>query len=84
MGVSVLKPSIIYSNNLIAIINSTDPSSPLKKKYLTLSYHFCREHFSTGIVNVWKIDGKDNYADPFTKWLVSTDFYGYYHQIMSN
>ena len=67
MRVNVSKPSIIYSNSLSAIINSTDPSSPLKKKYLTLSYHFCREHFSTGIVNILKIDGKDKYADPFTK-----------------
>ena len=52
MRVNLPKPSIIYSNNMSAIINSTDPSSRLKKKYLTLSYDFCREHFSIGIVNI--------------------------------
>ena len=51
MGVEVSKPSIIYTDNLSAIKNSTDPSSPLKKKYLALSYHFCREHFSVN----WKM-----------------------------
>ena len=84
MGVKVSKPTIIYADNLSAIKNSTDPSSPLKKKYLALSYHFCREHFSAGIVNIRKIDGKDNYADPFTKGLVSTEFHGHYNEIMSN
>ena len=84
MGVKVSKPTIIYADNLSAIKNSTDPSSPLKKKYLALSYHFCREHFSAGIVNIRKIDGKDNYADPFTKGLVSTEFHGHYNQILSN
>ena len=84
MGVNVSKPTIIYADNLSAIKNSTDPSSPLKKKYLALSYHFCREQFSAGIVNIRKIDGKDNYADPFTKDLVSTEFHRHYNEIMSN
>ena len=52
MGVEVSKPSIIYTDNLSTIKNSTDPSSPLKKKNLVLSYHFCREHFSAGLVNI--------------------------------
>ena len=57
MGVRVTKPSIIYGDNLSAIINATTPGSQLKKKYLALSYHYCREHFSAGIVNTRRIDG---------------------------
>ena len=79
MGVKVSKSSIIYADNLSAINNCTDPSSPLKKKYLALSYHFCREYFSAGIVNIRKIGGNGNYADPFIKGLVSTELHGYYN-----
>jgi hypothetical protein len=84
MGVSVTKPTVIYGDNLSAITNTIEPSSPLKKKYLALAYHFCREHFSAGIVDIRKIDGKDNYADPFTKALVSTEFHGHMKEIMVN
>ena len=84
MWIKVSKPIIIYADNLSAIKNFIDPSSPLKKKYLALSYHFYREHFSGGIINIRKIDGKDDYADPFTKGLMSTEFHGHYNEIMSN
>ena len=69
MGVLVTKPSVIYGDNLSAIVNVTDPGSQLNKKYLALSYHYCREHFSAGIVDIRKIDGKDNYSDALTKAL---------------
>ena len=46
MGVSVTKPTVIYGDNLSTITNAKIPGSALKKKYLALSYHFCREHFS--------------------------------------
>ena len=58
MGVKVSKPTVIYGDNLSAIINSTKPGIPLKKKYLALSYHFCREHCSAGVVDIQKIDTK--------------------------
>ena len=44
MGVKVTKPSIIYGDNMSSIKNTIEPGSPLKKKYLALSYYFCREH----------------------------------------
>ena len=84
MGVRVTKPSIIYGDNLSAIVNATTPGSQIKKKYLTLSYHYCREHFSAGIVNICRIDGQYNYADPFTKALGGTEFHGHYNEITEN
>ena len=56
MGVKVNKPTIIYGDNLSAITNTTMPGSALKKKYLALSYHFCREYYSANIVDIRKID----------------------------
>ena len=84
MGVKVSKPTVIYGDNMSTIINSTKPGSPLKKKYLALSYHFCREHFSAGVVDIRKIDTKENYADPFTKALVSYEFHGHMNEILEN
>ena len=84
MGVHVSKPAVIYADNMSSIINATEPGSQLKKKYLALSYHFCREHFSAGIVNIRKIDGKHNYADPFTKSLSSPEFHEHFNQITEN
>ena len=69
MGVKVTELAVIYRDNLLAIKNTIEPESPLKKNYLALSYHFCREHFSAGIVDIRKIDSKYNFADPFTKGL---------------
>jgi len=83
MGVKVSKPAIIYGDNLGAITNATVPGSMLSKKYLALAYHFCREHFSAEIVNIRKIDGKDNYSDPFTKALVNHEFHGHMNDIMA-
>ena len=84
MGVSVTKPTVVYGDNMSAIRNSTDPGSPLKKKYLALTYHFCREHFSATIISIRKIDTKKNLADPFTKGLTSTEFHGHFNSFMSN
>ena len=75
MGVKVTKPAVIYGDNLSAIKNMIEPGSPLKKKYLALLYHFCREHYSAGIMDIQKIDSKYNYVDPFTKRLQSTEFH---------
>ena len=69
------KPTVIYGDNMSVLINFTKAGSPLKKKYLALSYHFCREHFSAGVVDIQKIDSKEKYADPFTKALASYEFH---------
>ena len=82
MGVRVTKPTVIYGDNLSSIKNTIEPGSPLKKKYLALSYHFCREHFSAGIVSIRKIGTKENRADPFTKALVSNEFHTHFNNIM--
>ena len=84
MGVKISKPTIVYGDNMSSIKNTIDPGSPLKKKYLALAYHFCREHFSTGIVDIRKIDTKHNISDPFTKGLATNDFHTHFNSFMSN
>ena len=82
--VKVSKPTIIYGDNISAIRNTVDPGSPLKKKYLALANHFCREHYGAGIVAIRKIHTKDNISDPFTKGLTSKEYHGHFNSFMSN
>ena len=83
MGVKVTKPTVIYGGNMSSIENTIESGSPLKKKYLALSYHFYREHYSAGIVSIGKINPKEDRADPFTKALVSNEFHEHFNKIMT-
>ena len=84
MGVQVTKPSRILVDNMAVILNSTNPGSTLNKKMVALAYHFVREHAANNVVDIKKIDSKDNYADPFTKSLGSNEYHGFYYELMCN
>ena len=84
MGVQVTKPSRILVDNMAVILNSTNPGSTLNKKMVALTYHFVREHAANNVVDIKKIDSKDNYADPFTKSLGSNEYHGFYYELMCN
>ena len=84
IGIHVTKPAIIHGDKLSAITKSIIPSSSFKKNHLALSYHFCRENFSAGVVDIQKNDGKYNYVDPFTKASVSNEFYRHINEISEN
>ena len=84
MGIKISKPAIIYGDNLSAITNTIEPGSALKKKHIALAYHFCREHYSGNVVDIRKIVTKDNYSDPLTKALLSTEFHGHINEMMEN
>ena len=84
MGVEVSKPTRILVDNMAVILNSTDPGSTLNKKMVALAYHFVREHVANDVVEVKKIDTKDNYADPFTKSLGSNEFHDFFYELMCN
>jgi hypothetical protein len=84
MGVKVSKPTSIFVDNMSMILNARNPGSTLNKKTVALSYHFVQEHVATDVVEIRKIDSVDNFADPFTKSMVSNDFHGFYHECMIN
>ena len=46
---------------------------------VALAYHFVREHVANDVVEVKKINSKDDYADPFTKSLGSNEFHGFFY-----
>ena len=51
---------------------------------VALAYHFVREHAANDVVEIKKIDSKDNYADPFTKSLGSNKYHAFYYELMCN
>eukprot|EP00957_Ditylum_brightwellii_P100379 7651217-Ditylum_brightwellii.AAC.1 len=66
------------------VLNATNPSSILNKKTVALSYHFVRKHVANDMVEICKIASEDNFADPFTKAIVSDGFHGFYCECMVN
>ena len=84
MGATVTKPTRILVDNMAVIINSTNPGSTLNKKMVALAYHFVREHVANDVVEVKKINSKDDYADPFTKSLGSNEFHGFFYELICN
>ncbi|MGH7955350.1 MAG: Ty1/Copia family ribonuclease HI [Gloeomargaritales cyanobacterium] len=84
MGVHVTAPTTIFVDNMGVILNSTNPASTLNKKPVALSYHFVREHFANNVINIIKIATDQNYADPFTKALNTTQFNAFFYAILRN
>ena len=58
MGVKISSLTKIYCDNKAVVTNTTTAGSILSKKYLTLAYHFCREHFLAEIVNIRWVNTK--------------------------
>lgn len=84
MGVKITKPTPIYVDNMGVVLNANDPASALNKKHVALSYHYVREHVANDVVQIRKIDTKDNYADAFTKGLTSTSFHDFFYELLIN
>ena len=84
MGVKVSKPTPIFVDNSGVVISASDPGSTLNKKCVALSYHFVREHAANDVVEIRKIDSSDNFADPFTKSLNSSEHHGFFYELMRN
>jgi hypothetical protein len=84
MGIQVSKPTPIWVDNMGVVLNASNPGSTLNKKHIALAYHFVRENVANNVVEIRKIESKDNYADPFTKALDSKSFHDFFYEIQSN
>ena len=67
MGLNMEGPSQILCDNKSVVLNTTLPSSTLKKKHNAIAYHRIREAVAAEIVKVNHVDGKANVADILTK-----------------
>eukprot|EP00957_Ditylum_brightwellii_P127418 9716521-Ditylum_brightwellii.AAC.1 len=67
LRVKVTKLTWILGDNHSIVLNSSIPSSLLKKKHVAISYHMAREAMVAKIVHPVKTKGDWNIADVLTK-----------------
>jgi hypothetical protein len=67
LGVNLEKRSMLVGDNMAVVLNTTIPSSMLKKKHLACNYHKIRETIAAGIIDFGHIESGDNLADIATK-----------------
>jgi hypothetical protein len=75
LGVPLEETSLLIGDNMSVVINTTLPSSMLKKKHNAIAYHRVREAIAAKIINFAHIDSQENVADILTKPLVSEIFH---------
>ena len=75
IGINIQGPSTMLGDNNSVILNTTVPSSMLKKKHNAVSYHRIRKPTATNIIEFGYIKSTKNYADLLTKPLESSKFH---------
>ena len=71
MGIPVTEPTFVYGDNQSVLANTSNPDSQLKKKSLSIAYHFIREGCARDEWRTTYINTKLNPADLLTKALPS-------------
>ncbi len=74
LGVPVEEPTLMLGDNMSVILNTTVPSSQLKKKNCACAYHKIRECIAAKIVRFCHIESSQNIADILTKPLHNDPF----------
>ncbi|OIT26431.1 hypothetical protein A4A49_59030, partial [Nicotiana attenuata] len=64
----------LLCENTGAIAQAKEPRLHKKSKHVLRRYHLIREMIERGDVEIQKLDGKENAADPFTKALGAKEF----------
>ena len=67
LGLNLEETSVMIGDNMSVVVNTTIPSSMLKKKTHACNYHRVREAIAAGFIDFGHIDTKRNVADIFTK-----------------
>jgi hypothetical protein len=74
-GVPLDGPALMLGDNHSVILNTTVPSSVLKKKHNACACHRVREAIAAGIMRFAHVSSAENYADIFTKPLPPVTFH---------
>ena len=67
LGVPVHGPSHLFGDNQSVVTSGSVPHSPLKKRHLSLSFHYTREAIASGAVQFHHLPGDWNPADILSK-----------------
>ena len=74
---SLVGPVLLYCDSSGAIAQAKEPKAHQRTKHILCYYHLIREIVDRGDVDLQKIDGKENLADPFTKAIAVKEFNDY-------
>lgn len=74
LGVNLEPSSYLVGDNMAVVLNTTIPSSSLKKTQQPCNYHKVRESIAAGFIKYGHIRSEDNVADILTKPLGSAAF----------
>ena len=75
LGIPVEESAMMLGDNMSVVLNTTLPSSMLKKKHNAIAYHRIREAIAAGITRFAHIPSTTNCADILTKPLPSHTFH---------
>jgi hypothetical protein len=75
LGIKVDGSAMMFGDNKSVVINTTMPSSQLKKKHNAMAYHRVCEVIAARIISFFHIPSASNFADILTKPLPSATFY---------
>ena len=75
LGVRLEKLTVLLGDNMSVVLNTTIPSSSLKKKHLACSYHRIREAIAGKYVKFGHINSEFNLADVNIKPLGANVFH---------
>ena len=75
LGVPLDGPALMLGDNMSVVLNTTVPSSALKKKHLGIGYHRVREAIAAKILRFAHVRSEDNLADILTKPLANPSFH---------
>src|SRR5688500_10405638 len=74
LGVHLEPSSVLVGDNMAVVLNTTVPSSALKKKHQACNYHKVCESIAAGFIQYGHIQSEENVADLLTKPLVRAVF----------
>ena len=75
LGIPVDRPSLMLGDNNSVVLNTSVPSSVLKKKHHACAYHQVCEAIAGGIVNFVHIQSEMNFVDMLSKPLANEAFH---------
>ena len=75
LGVRIDGSALMLGDNKSVVLNTTIPSSVLKKKHCAIAYHRTREAIAARIVRFCHVDSEKNFADLLTKPLPNMTFH---------
>jgi hypothetical protein len=66
LGVALDGPALMLGDNMSVVLNTTVPSSVLKKKHNAIAYHRVREAIAARIMRFAYIKSEENVSDVLT------------------